>query len=193
MESNAPIAQKISDSLKPADKADMVKRAGIFTFHLSRTCVDDLTKLLADVKAGTYGNELRDVFASLKQESFWPAAKELICVSAVLTALDQGAADTSHWLWRFVELSLAASDQVLEDPSSREIMELHRDIHGAETLCQRASLSICHQLGFGSHSQRAAEPLERYLKVATRYRYDLLTYVLTQTVDVLVESTKPQQ
>ncbi|HEY9784784.1 MAG TPA: hypothetical protein V6D17_05215 [Candidatus Obscuribacterales bacterium] len=190
MEQSAAAASKIQDSLKPATDKESMQRAGVFTFHLSRTCVDDLTKLLADIKGGAYGNELKDVFASLKQESFWPAAKELICVSAYLTAVDQGVTESTHWLSQLISHSLAATDKVIEYPTSSEIMELHAGIHGAEAVCNRAALSICHQLGFGPHATKAAEAIEKYLKMATGYRADLLTYVLTQPVSVLVESTK---
>lgn len=193
MDSTASTANKIADSLKPQTKSELVSRAGVFTYHLSRTCVDDLTKLLADVKAGTYGTELQDVFTSLRQENFWPAAKELICVSARLTAMDQDVAGEGHWITAFASSCLNAADKVIEDPSAEEIMEVHNDQSYPDSLAQHAALSICHQLGFANHSQRAAEPLEKYLKVATKYRFDLLTYVLTQPLDVLVESTKPSK
>jgi hypothetical protein len=87
---------------------------------------------------------------------FMAATKEMLCIWIHLEAVDQGGTSMPSWLMNYLQLALYASDFLIEQPKSAEVMQAHAECKEIPALLDEVALTISRYLGFGEVAEQLA-------------------------------------
>jgi hypothetical protein len=84
------------------------------------------------------------------ESEFMPASKEMLCIWIHLEAIDQGGEIMPTWLVEFLELSMNATDFLIDRPSASDVMQSHAACTTVIDLINQSAVSIATRLGYGT-------------------------------------------
>jgi|GEM_PF-488477 hypothetical protein len=193
-----PITLSSLEPFRPQDEEDSKDRGIFYATAMAVLAGNILTAYInycqSAVTFTATGKFQQATPVTITEEQFRKAAKEVQTISLWLTICETCGDDIPDWFREFSYNSLRASDELIDEPLSKEIFQFYPLDMGLVPTVQSVSMNICHKLALGSSRVDASLALGDLLMEADRQRSELLKFSLTQSLMVLdtwVAEVKP--
>ncbi|HND08748.1 MAG TPA: hypothetical protein PKH78_15395 [Candidatus Obscuribacter sp.] len=193
-----PITLSDLEQFKPQDEQDSRERAIFYATATAVLAGNILTSYINYCKSAVVFSatgQFKPVETEpITEEQFKRMAKEVQTISLWLTICENCGDEIPDWFKEFSYNSLRASDELIDEPITRDIFQTYPLDLGLVPTVQTLSMNVCHKLALGSTRVDAALALGDIILEADVQRIELLKFSLCQSMLVLdawVAEVKP--
>ncbi len=170
--------------LAPPSSDEFEDRAIAYAQSVRKVSGDFLREHLWGCQDGKLGADVQKQATKYADDGFSAVVKDMCCLMMYITTLEQGVFESKfQWYQQMFALSFKVIDQVLDGPSTAEIMRQY-DYFEVSTVCQKGASRIGDRFGFGLVGTSAWSAVQKYLVTSGATRRELLRAALEDPLEV---------